>query len=483
MAPLPQQMLRELGSQPQQAAQPQQTQGFNESALSQVFSSLPGEFQRRQSNLSRTLESNDVPITDKLDLVSKMLKNMPDQEPAVTQNALQGLVAQQKLAEYVGMRMQMNRTRKTAMGGRRAIGNKVMGLLTRAGSSLVGRKPRVQPKALPGPQGPRPANVLPPAGNIPPPAASARPMPQPAPRQVQGQLITTGPTQTRPLNRPASSASANPTAGPSGGASAGTRPSGRASAGARYNVHRPATSGAATPGAAGTAGTASHSTRTVRPAGTNTATTQPQRSFSPSGALAMGAVGGGLLANSGGLINRSVVDPVKGWLQDHGFMEKSIPGFSEMDRNEKLRTLQALVADKANFQQALGGTPETHGLDLSMADPGAIAHLDDNQRSTMLTKALSWLKTQRGDQAEKSIDSALAGDVTANPADPVDAFQSLGGELDKYQAQREKLLALRKRLEEAGLIQNQRPIINVSNGGNTRFPDLRPRAVSLLNGN
>lgn len=61
------------------------------------------EFGRRQQNMQKLFANPETPVPDKLDLISKLMKSMPDEDPDMMNNPLSKLVAGGKKAESPGV--------------------------------------------------------------------------------------------------------------------------------------------------------------------------------------------------------------------------------------------------------------------------------------------------------------------------------------------------------------------------------------------
>ena len=68
---------------------------------------IQAEFARRQNNLQKTLASATTPVPDKLSLVAKLMKSMPETEPEIQMNPVANIVQQGQGAKLASLRTRM----------------------------------------------------------------------------------------------------------------------------------------------------------------------------------------------------------------------------------------------------------------------------------------------------------------------------------------------------------------------------------------
>ena len=76
-----------------------QTQGVDPAAVQQSLASIPAELQRRLQNANRLLASPNASLPEKLDMISKQLKTLPDTDPDSEVNPLMAMQQQQAQAQ------------------------------------------------------------------------------------------------------------------------------------------------------------------------------------------------------------------------------------------------------------------------------------------------------------------------------------------------------------------------------------------------
>lgn len=510
-----------LATQPQQpqASMAQQPQA---GMTQQTIDAIPAELERRRALANKMLSSPNVELPEKLDMISKQLKTLPNEDPDAAVNPLVAMQQQQasqggqpsqpvgsKIASLVAIRFEHNMSKKAAARSKiaslvvnqfqqrktaasratrlLALGNRALSRgaargatrarLPTAGMTRGGRA--VQPQqAIPGEVGPRfiPQPVPNRLGvNTKGPASAgvspaAQPARQPA---LPGAAQQSQPVQAKalpPLYNTAGSRKVPPRLNPA--AAGHTAPVSPAAAASRPPV------GGGPMRSPGGNRTQPSSAGTVPPVNPSTAAGTAATPIARAGGLAQTAastVGGGLVGGAVMTAAPGVYETLSGipsWFSGGGGSGSgSVSDFAKAPRAQKIQMLKALMADESQFQQATGGTYDTQGLDISGANMSLIEDLDDQERTALLGTATKWLNENRNVPEAAAEELTQKGEEMGPRLPP--SVQELAEDRQRATSQLE---AIKKQLEAAGMYENAQaqPIFNFNASPSSKFPTTRP---------